>query len=172
MLCRPLHDVPPFACCAARRFLLTYQDDQWISKLAQLRASRQWFDLFASVERNGQRYMKTQDVLRALTLIPDADKLEQVQIQPHQTGIGAGTWLTPRVRLILLSVHQTLSPDALKRVDAVFALADTDYDGVVSYWEFLFFLKLLASMRAALILHALSRQRAHVRFCALAWRDL
>ena len=96
--------VPPFACCAARRFLLTYQDDQWISKLAQLRASRQWFDLFASVERNGQRYMKTQDVLRALTLIPDADKLEQVQIQPHQTGIGAGTCLTGLVLLKRLAV--------------------------------------------------------------------
>ena len=44
---------------------------------------------------------------------------------------------------------QLLSPDAVARLQTVFALADTDYDGFVSYSEFLFFLKLLASMSGA-----------------------
>jgi Ca2+-binding EF-hand superfamily protein len=33
----------------------------------------------------------------------------------------------------------------MDRLRAVFALADADHDGRISYWEFLFFLKLLAS---------------------------
>ena len=53
-------------------------EEAWLTKLAQLRATRQWFDLFASVDRGGQRFMTMRDVLRALTLFKDAEALETV----------------------------------------------------------------------------------------------
>ena len=50
----------------------------WATQLAKLRTTRQWFDHFASVQRDGDRFMTSQDLLRAIALFPSEDALREV----------------------------------------------------------------------------------------------
>ena len=50
----------------------------WATQLAKLRTTRQWFDHFASVQRDGDRFMTSHDLLRAIALYPSEDGLREV----------------------------------------------------------------------------------------------